>query len=141
MTISGLPSPVVAVTSDDQQATKAWYNYFKSADATWRPKLTIIATSTNALVENNGTTLVSASTPGTYTLANPEPDVRKRIVVQSASTACRIESGSTENTIKPGTGWALAFTTSATDKVIELVGVSTADWYIVSNPGSATVTT
>ena len=103
--------------------------------------MTVLDTSASALIPNNGTTLISASTPGTYILANPEPDVRKVIIVQSASTGCRVQSNSTTNTIKPGTGWALAFATSATDKVIELVGVSTADWYIVSNPGSVTVTT
>ena len=143
MTVAGLPSPIVALTSEDQRATKAWYNYLKSADSTWRPKLTVITTgtTTNTLISHDGVTLIQTTPPSTHTLANPEPGVRKVIVVQSASTACRIESSSTTNTIKPGTGWALAFTTSATDKVIELVGVSTSDWYIVSNPGSATVTT
>jgi len=142
MSIAGLPSPLVPVSSQDGGLTRPWYFYLKSADDTWRPSMSVVDTSAAAIVPNNGVTLISATTPSSaYTLSNPIPGVRKVIIVESASTACKVVSTSTVHTIKPGTGWKLAFATSGVDKVVELVGVSTSGWYIVSNPGSATVTT
>lgn len=143
MVARSLPSPQEPIVDKDGKPRIPWYQYLMAADDTWRPVLQVISTGTtaNTVVPNDGVTVIQTTPPTTHTLANPEPGVRKVIVVQSASTTGRVASSSTTNTIKPGSGWALTFSSSASDKLIELIGVSTADWYIVSNPGSVSVTT
>lgn len=136
--MSGLPSPTWPLVDDDKRLTKPWYGYLNSADETWRVRVTDVATTANTLLSNDGVSLVL---PTTHTLEMPVPGCRKIIIIASASTTGRIALPSTTARFLPGTGWALTFGSAAANKLIELVGVTTSQYYIVSNPGSATVTT
>ena len=142
MTI-GLPSPHVPLVEDDGGPTVPWYNYLKSADVTWRTKITHVTTgtTTNTLISNNGVTLIQTTPATTNTLANPEPGISKILVVTSATTTGQVVASTTLTEFLPGTGWRLVFGSSSANKRIELIGLSTFQWLIVSNPDSVTITT
>lgn len=141
--MTAIPKPTVTVAGTDGSISVPWYQYFKSAEDEWRVDVTEITsgTTTNTLIRNRGFTKVNTTPATTNTLEDPVPGCRKVLVVASASTTGRIACASTTTQILPGTGWALTFATSAANKLVELVGVSTSQYYIVSNPGLATVTT
>ena len=144
---AGLPSPQWPLVDKDGKPTQPWYSYLKSADDTWRVQvvnLTSLSTVSNPaldLIPNHGVTLMDSVPATTRFLADPVPGCRKVLVVTSTSTTGKVSLQSTTMTFKPGTGWKLAFPTSVADKVVELVGVTTGSYYIVSNPGGITVTT
>ncbi len=140
--MSSYPPPSVALTSDND-ITAPWYEYFRDRDLKTRNKISYVSsgTTSNTIIENNGVTLVQTTPASTNTLALPDPGCTKTIIITSTSTTGKVISASTATTIKPGTGWVLNFPSSAADKLIQLVGITTLDWYITSNPGGATVST
>lgn len=144
---AGLPPPNWQLTSTDGKITQPWYGYFKGADSTWRPKvtnltsLTTLSDPTADLIANSGITLMESVPATTRTLADPVPGCRKTLCVVSTSTAGKVTMQTTTKSFRPGAGWKLCFTSSSAYKTVELVGISTSEYLIVSNPGAVTVTT
>lgn len=135
------------------QITKPWYSYFKAADETWRPKvvrltsLSTVSDPTADLISNTGITLMESVPATTRTLANPVPGCRKTLCVTSTSSAGKVTLQSTamvfrsQSTVAGTTGWKLVFSSTAPYKAVELVGISTFEYLIVSNIGSVVVAT
>lgn len=134
-----LPLPSVKLVEDSALANQRWYDWFDEVERARRVPVTTAATTVDGLIGNSGITILT--TPSTQTLALPSPGVRKVLVVTPASTTTKVVSASTAVNIRPGTGWRLNFTSSGTYKRIELVGMSTSEWLILSNPDAVTVTT
>lgn len=151
MTI-GIPPPTWPLTTGET-ITQPWYQYLKSADAAWRPKvvtltsLSTVADPTLDLLPNSGVSLLASVPETTRTLANPEVGCRKTICVVSTSSAGKVTLQSTamffrnQSTVAGTTGWKLVFSSTAPYKAVELIGISTFEYLIVSNIGSVLVAT
>jgi hypothetical protein len=145
--VTALPPPSWPISDDSGKATEPWYNYLKAADDTWRVKvvsLTSLSTVSNPaadLIANSGVTLMQSVPSVTRTLADPILGCRKTLCVVSTSTTGKVTMQTTTKNFRPGAGWFLCFPTSAAHKTVELVGISTSEYLIVSNPGGVTVTT
>lgn len=142
MSVPALPSPIVPLTSQDNRVTTPWFGYFKGADATWRPSLQTITTASTVsqVIPNYGVTIIKSVPTSTHTLAAPEPGVEKTIIVENATTACKVTSASTAISIN-SSGWVLSFTSSGTYKVATLVGISTSEWVFKNTQGTVSAAT
>jgi hypothetical protein len=145
--MTALPPPSWPISEDDGKVTQPWYNYLKAADDTWRVKvvsltsLSTVSDPTSDLISNSGVTLMQSAPAVTRQLADPIPGCRKTLCVVDASTTGKVTMQTTTKSFRPGAGWFLAFGSSATYKTVELMGISTSEYLIVSNPGGVTVTT
>lgn len=145
--MTALPPPSWTLTSTNGKVSDPWYYYFKSADDTWRVKVTsltslsTVSDPTADLIPNSGVTLMESVPATTRTLADPVPGCRKTLCVVSTSTTGKVVMQSTTKSFRPGAGWFLNFPSSEAYKTVELQGISTFEYLIVSNPGGVTVTT
>jgi hypothetical protein len=150
-----LPPQWPLVSTEDGTFTQPWYGYFKSADKAWRPLVvTLTSVSTAAdpaahTLANHGVTHFAHSgviTTG-WILELPTPGVRKTISINSGTTTLVVRLPSTTAFFRDGgigtgtTGWKLTFPSSNNFKIIDMIGITTAGYYIVSNPSGAVITT
>jgi hypothetical protein len=151
--VTALPPPSWPISDEDGKVTQPWYGYLKAADDTWRPSVVEITTATTAansaahVLANSGVTyfnFVTGALTTDWVLELPEPGVRKTIAVGTTSTTLVITLPNTVARFR-GTGvadgWKVTFPSSLGFKVLDLIGVTTARYYITSNPSSAVVTT
>jgi hypothetical protein len=143
-----LPPQWPLVSTEDGTFTQPWYGYFKSADETWRIKVEKASSLISlSFITNSGIAMLESVPGTTRTLEAPEIGCRKTICVVSTSTTARVTLASTahlfrnQSTVAGSTGWRLNFGSSAPYKAVELLGISTSEYLIVSNIGAATVTT
>lgn len=148
----GILPPKWPLVDKDGHFTNPWYQYFKAAEETWRvdvvsaTSLTTGTTQGNTL-SNDGISLMTQVPGSTMNLSAPSVGCRKTICVVSTSTTARVALLSTaqffrnQSTVAGSTGWRLNFTSSAPYKAVELVGISTSEYLIVSNIGSVVVAT
>lgn len=151
--MSGLPSPQWPIVDDEGKLVPAWYNYLRYADETWRTdvipvtSLTTVLEPGKDLLANNGISLLESVPATTRTLAAPIPGCRKTICVVSTSSEGKVTLPSTtmffrnQSTVAGTTGWKLVFSSTAPYKAVELLGISTFEYLIVSNIGTVTVAT
>lgn len=145
--MTALPPPSWPLAEDDGTPTQPWYNYLKASDATWRVNVTnltslsTVSDPTSDLIANSGVTLMESVPATTRLLADPVPGCRKTLCVISTSTTGKVTLQTTNKSFRPGSGWVLTFGSSASYKTVELQGISTFEYLIVSNPGAVTVTT
>jgi hypothetical protein len=147
--MTALPPPSWPVSDEDGKLTPPWYNYLKAADDTWRVKvvsltsLSTVSDPTADLVSNSGVTVFNSTPAVTRTLADPVLGCRKTLCVVSTSTTGKVTMQTTTKSFRPGPilAWFLTFPTSDPYKVVELMGISTSEYLIVSNPGGAVATT
>jgi hypothetical protein len=144
--MTALPPPSWPISDDDGGITQPWYAYLKTADDTWRVSVTNVTSLSTAvlsgnLLSNNGVSLLEQVPASTVFLSDPVLGCRKTLCVVSTSTAGKVWLQTTTKNFRPGAGWILNFPTSAAHKTVELMGISTSEYLIVSNPGGVTVTT
>jgi hypothetical protein len=140
--------PVTWPLTTGETITVPWHSYFKAADDAWRVPVTVYTSTSDTattLVPNNGLTVISLNATHaatTWNFEGPEAGVRKVILCSNTSLA-RLVTPSTVIKVFFGTGsgWYINFPAAATDKLVELIGMSTFQWLVVSNPSSATFTT
>ncbi len=96
---------------------------------------------TAATIPNSGVTTLSTAILS-YTLADPVPGVRKTIIAPLPSTATgRFVQTSTANGVTFGSTGAFNKWQSTASQSLELVGVSTTQYAVISNQGMSTLTT
>jgi hypothetical protein len=145
--MTAIPPPSWPISEDDGKVTQPWYNYLKAADDTWRVKvvsltsLSTVSDPTLDLIPNSGVTLMQSAPAVTRLLADPVPGCRKTLCVVDVSTTGKVQMQTTTKNFRPGAGWFLTFGSSGAHKTVELMGISTSEYLIVSNPGGVTVTT
>lgn len=150
---AGIPPPNWPLVTTDGKLTQPWYSYLKSADETWRTRvvnvtsLTTVTNPTADLLSNTGVSLLESVPATTRTLADPVVGCRKTLCVTSTSTTGKVTMQTTtkvfrgQSTASGSTGWKLVFSSSAPYKAVDLLGISTFEYLIVSNIGGVTVTT
>jgi hypothetical protein len=148
--MSGILPPNWPIADKDGKITRPWYGYLKEADDTWRTMVvtgTSVTSTPGSLISNNGIALLAHVPGSTNTLEAPILGCRKTICVVSTSTTAKVALASTthafrnQSTAAGSTGWYLNFGSSAPYKAVELLGISTSEYLIVSNIGSVTVST
>jgi len=144
MSAPKLPSPIEKVVNQDDLINAPWYQYFLGADHAWRCRVNQITTgTTTAIVRNKEISVIASSGAFSYTLERPEPGSRATVILSIGSTHAGpvLVSATSDVAIGPSGGNALSFPTSAsTYELVELVGVSTLQYYITSQTANVTVT-
>ena len=143
MTAPKLPSPIDALT-EENQITSPWYQYLLGADHTWRQRVNIVeAGTTTAIIRNREITELNTTGANSYTLERPDPGCRATIILTIGTTHAGpvLAVAATDVAIGPSGQNALSFPTSAsTYDYVELVGVSTAQYYIAKQTTTVSVT-
>lgn len=115
--------------------------YNQQVDAYGGSDVVQALTSTGATVNRHGTTTIAASGSGTQSFAIQEPvkGVRKTIIVDPNSTAdVRVVNQTTGITFFGSTHNIVTFSTGTGVKVLQLIGLSTTSWGIVSRTTGVT---
>jgi len=140
----GLPPIAVSIVDSKGNIASQWYHYLKAADTEWRGKTTITTTaSTGTIISNEGVSIFT-STPGViHILEDPTANVRKTLISVTSATQAGsvIVQAATDVSIGPSGENGLVFPTSiSTYDLIELIGTSTSQWYIISQTTNVSVT-
>jgi hypothetical protein len=107
---------------------------------------TLTQASTATRVNRHGTTVITSAGSGTvgthgFVMDTPSVGIRKTIIVDPNSTrTVTVFNASTADTFLSSTGNSLVFSTGAGVKAVTLVGISTAQWAIVSQTTGVTPT-
>lgn len=116
--------------------------YNQQVDAYGGSDVVQALTSTGTAVNRHGVTTITASGSGTQTfgLQSPVKGVRKTILVDLNSTAdVAVALNSTTTTFYGTTANLATFSTGVGVKALELVGLSTSSWAVVSQTTGVTL--
>ena len=133
-----LPTPLEALT-EEGMVTQPWYQYF-TVDA--KRESVVNIDTTVGVVPKNGYTIITTTTTVQHLLDRPEEGSRSVIVLQIGATQANpvTIAAATDVAIGPGGENALTYATSvSTYDLIELVGASTLQYYIVNQTTGVSV--
>ena len=143
MSAPKLPSPIEKVVNQDDLINAPWYQYFLGADHAWRSRVNKVTTGTTAAVlRNKEISTITSSGAHAYTLEQPEPGCRATVVLSIGTTHAGPVTvvAATDVAIGPGGENALSFPTSAsTYELVELIGVSSLQYYITNQTTNVSV--
>lgn len=117
--------------------------YNQQVDAYGGSDVVQALTSTGTTVNRHGVTTITASSAGTaqFAIQGPTAGVRKTIIVDPNSTEDVVVVNQTTSVTFFGTTANIAtFSTGAGVKSLELVGLSTTSWAVVSKTTGVTLT-
>ena len=96
---------------------------------------------TAAVMSNSGVSIISTALVG-YTLEDPVPGVRKTIIAPNPSTATtRFVQTSTANGVTFATTLSANRWGSTASQTLELVGISTTQYAVISNAAASSLST
>jgi len=133
-----IPTPIEQLT-EENYITQPWYQYFNDKD---KENQVVNLDTTVGVVLNDRYTVITTTTTVQHILDRPEPGCRAIIVLHIGTTQANpvTIAAATDVAIGPGGENSLTYLTSvSTYDLIELAGISTAQYYIINQTTGVSV--
>ena len=133
-----IPTPIEPIATSEGFITQPWYSYLNAKESN-----VIALSSTNGVIFNRGTTIITSTTTVPHMLDDPEIGLETTIVLTIPSTQASpvTVKAATDVAIGPSGENALSFDAAAsTYEYVRLLGTSTGQYHILYRTTAISVT-